>query len=213
MIQNTSTVVPFNRKTGNDLTSSMPNSPKLDQVATWIESIATNQDREAFKQLFCEFSPKIKSYAIKQGMIETSEELVQEVMVNIWRRAQQFDRSKAGGSTWIFAIARNARIDLLRKLNRVSNETQVETDYLWSLPGEDDPTATFQQAAITKQVRASLTSLPIEQREVLTKVYMEDKSHQSVANELNLPLGTVKSRVRLALQKLKVLFQEQDAKK
>jgi len=180
-----------------------------DTIASLIEAIAVHRDRTAFKNLYHDFGPKIKSYAVKQGMIETAEELVQEVMVNIWRRAQQFDRSKAGGSTWIFAITRNARIDLLRKLNRISNETQVETDYLWSLPGTDDPTTAFQQALTAKQIRQSLDTLPIEQRDVIAKVYLEDKSHQRVADELSLPLGTVKSRVRLALQKLKVIFQEQ----
>ncbi len=184
-------------------------SGKVDEVAPLIEAVSERRDRSAFRKIFDDFGPKIKAFAIKQGMLEHSEELVQEVMVNIWRRAQQFDRAKASGSTWIFAITRNARIDLLRKLNRINNETQVETDYLWSLPGNDDPTSSFQQALVAKQIRESLNGLPIEQRDVIAKVYLEDKSHQRVADELNLPLGTVKSRVRLALQKLKVVFQEE----
>lgn len=206
-----SVVVPINLKME---TTSLPPSDsanRVDHVAPLIEAVSTHRDRAAFKSIYTEFGPKIKAYAVKQGMVETAEELVQEVMVNIWRRAQQFDRSKAGGSTWIFAITRNARIDLLRKLNRISNETQVETDYLWSLPGTDDPTSAFQQALTAKQIRQSLDTLPIEQRDVIAKVYLEDKSHQRVADELSLPLGTVKSRVRLALQKLKVIFQEQMA--
>lgn len=185
------------------------NMGKVDGIAPLIEAVAANRDQSAFKELFALFAPKIKSYAIKQGMIETAEELVQEVMVNIWRRAGQYDSSKAAGSTWIFAIVRNARIDMLRKSNRFSAEIQVETDHLWSLPGTDDPTSSFQQALISKQLRSSLSTLPLEQRDIIAKVYLEDKSHQHVADELNLPLGTVKSRVRLALEKLRVIFQEE----
>jgi len=204
-----SVVVPITQKMEPTSLSQDGKGQKTDLVAPLIESVAKKRDRNAFRSIYQDFGPKIKSYAIKQGMIETAEELVQEVMVNIWRRAEQFDRCKAGGSTWIFAITRNARIDLLRKLNRTSHETQVETDYLWSLPGTDDPTSAFQQALTAKQIRQSLDTLPIEQRDVIAKVYLEDKSHQRVADELELPLGTVKSRVRLALQKLKVIFKEQ----
>lgn len=202
-------IVPITSKM--DTQTALPedsNASNTDKVAPLIEAVA-RQDRTAFKHLYTGFGPKIKSYAIKQGMIENSEELVQEVMVNIWRRARQFDRNKAGGSTWIFAITRNARIDLLRKLNRISGETQVETDYLWSFPGHDDPTSEFQQAITAKKIRESLNDIPQEQRDIIAKVYLEDKSHQRVADELDLPLGTVKSRVRLALQKLKVILQEE----
>ncbi len=183
-----------------------PNKP--DQLAPLIESIARYQDKTAFRNLFKEFGPKIKAYAIKQGMLEYAEELVQEVMVNIWRRARQFDTSKASASTWLFAITRNARIDMLRKLNRSSNEVHVENEFMLSLPGEGGPSQSYQLAVISKQLRNSLNSLPLEQRDVIAKVYLEDKSHQRVADELELPLGTVKSRVRLALQKLQVILQE-----
>jgi RNA polymerase sigma factor (sigma-70 family) len=201
-----SVIVPIKKNMKTNHLPSDEEVSKADHVAPLIEAVSRKRDRNAFKHIYNEFGPKIKSYAIKQGMLETAEELVQEVMVNIWRRARQFNRSKAGGSTWIFAITRNARIDLLRKLSRSSKETQVETDYLWSLPGTDDPTSSFQQALTARQIRQSLTTLPIEQRDVIAKVYLEDKSHQRVADELELPLGTVKSRVRLALQKLKVIF-------
>lgn len=178
------------------------------QLADLIHRIASTRDRRAFRELFDSYGPKIKAYAIKQGMLEYSDELVQEVMINIWRRAEQFDSSKANASTWIFAIARNARIDFLRKRGRMSAEVQVETDYLWDMPGVDDPVAEHRQQVAYEAVRASLSILPTEQRDVIAKVYLEDKSHQRVAEELNLPLGTVKSRVRLALQKLNAVLQE-----
>ena len=177
-------------------------------VAEWLAAIGDRQDRTAFRHLFEEFAPKIKAYAIKQGMLEHCEELVQEVMINIWRRAAQFDPGKASPSTWIFAIARNARIDYLRKLGRSSAEVHVETDYLWELPGGDEPAEPYTDARRSVQIRESLSKLPMEQRDVIAKVYLEDKSHQRVADELGLPLGTVKSRVRLALQKMNLMLQE-----
>ena len=181
---------------------------KPDHLAPLIEAVALRQDRAAFRALFKDFGPKIKAYAIKQGMLEYAEELVQEVMVNIWRRARQFDRSKASASTWLFAITRNARIDMLRKLQRTSQEIHVENEFLWSLPGEGEPSSAFQMAVHSKRLRESLNDLPTDQRDVIAKVYLEDKSHQRVADELELPLGTVKSRVRLALQKLQVILQD-----
>jgi len=194
-----------------DSTKSFPPAEeqhKPDHLATLIEAIAQRQDRAVFHTLLKDFGPKIKAYAIRQGMLEYAEELVQEVMVNIWRRAKQFDRTKASASTWLFAITRNARIDMLRKLNRSSQEVQVESEFLWSLPGEGEPSSAFQLEVHSKKLRESLNDLPTEQREVITKVYLEDKSHQRVAEELELPLGTVKSRVRLALQKLLVILQD-----
>ena len=179
-----------------------------DPAAETLKLIASNRDRVAFQKLFKEFAPKVKAYAIKQGMLQHADELVQEVMINIWRRAAQFDPAKAGATTWIFAIARNARIDYLRKLGRMSPEVSVDTDFLWELPGGDEPAGQYVMATMSSRVRESLAVLPVEQRDVIAKVYLEDKSHQRVAEELNLPLGTVKSRVRLALQKLNLVVQE-----
>lgn len=190
-------------------TEPMLRSAHEDPVASLLERIAQQGDRAAFHKLFQEYAPKIKAYAFKVGMHEASDELVQEVMINIWRRAKQFDPSRACSSTWIYAIARNARIDYLRKHGRQSVEVGVETDHLWSFAGQDDTPAEHALAQMSRQVRASLGTLPTDQRDVLAKVYLEDKSHQQVADELNLPLGTVKSRVRLALQKLNVVLQEE----
>lgn len=180
-----------------------------DHAARLLERIGQHSDRAAFQKLFQDYAPKIKAYAFKVGMHEAADELVQEVMINIWRRAQQFDSSRACSSTWIYAIARNARIDYLRKNGRQSVEISVETDHLWSFAGQDDTPEEHAQARMVRRVRDSLGILPTDQRDVLAKVYLEDKSHQQVADELNLPLGTVKSRVRLALQKLNVVLQEE----
>ncbi len=176
-----------------------------------LEQVGRDQDREAFRQLFEHFGPQIKYYALSNGMVSQAEELVQEVMISVWRRACLYDWRKAAASTWIFTIARNQRIDMLRKGQRLRAETQLETEDLWQIPGdnEEEPVTSLHRIMTERRVRESLSHLPEEQVTVLAKVYMEHKSHQMVADELGIPLGTVKSRVRLALNKLKVILRDQ----
>jgi len=176
-----------------------------------LEQVGRDQDREAFRQLFEHFGPQIKYYALSNGMVRQAEELVQEVMISVWRRACLYDWRKAAASTWIFTIARNQRIDMLRKGQRQRVETPLETEDLWQIPGdnEDEPVTSLHRIMTERRVRESLSHLPEEQVTVLAKVYMEQKSHQMVADELKIPLGTVKSRVRLALNKLKVILRDQ----
>lgn len=176
-----------------------------------LERVGRDQDREAFRQLFEHFGPQIKYYALSNGMVAQAEELVQEVMISVWRRACLYDWRKAAASTWIFTVARNQRIDMLRKGQRQRSETPLETEDLWQIPGdnEDEPVTSLHRIMTERRVRDSLKHLPEEQVTVLAKVYMEHKSHQMVADELDIPLGTVKSRVRLALSKLKIILRDQ----
>lgn len=183
-----------------------------DQWSQLLERVGASQDRQAFHQLFEHFGPQIKYYAIANGIAHQAEELVQEVMISIWRRASTYDWRKAAASTWIFTIARNQRIDMLRKIRRGSAEMALDTDDLWQIPGDDekDPMPSLHRIIAERRIRDSFEHLPQDQVTVLSKVYMEHKSHQAVAEELDIPLGTVKSRVRLALSKLKVILQDQD---
>ena len=176
-----------------------------------LDKVGKHQDRQAFQALFEHFGPQIKYYAIANGLAHQAEELVQEVFVSIWRRSSLYDWRKAAASTWIFTIARNQRVDLLRKQRRTSREMAMETEDLWQIPGEqeNEPVSSLHRLLSERRIRDSLKDLPEEQVTVIAKVYMEHKSHQMVADELNIPLGTVKSRVRLALKKLKVLLQDQ----
>ena len=176
-----------------------------------LERVGKHQDREAYRALFEHFAPQIKYYAIANGIASHAEELVQEVFVSIWRKSSLYDWRKAAASTWIFTIARNQRIDMLRKMQRTSAEVSVETEDLWQIPGENDeePVTALHRLVSERRIRESLKHLPEEQVTVIAKVYMEHKSHQAVADELNIPLGTVKSRVRLALNKLKVILQDE----
>ncbi|MGP4842877.1 sigma-70 family RNA polymerase sigma factor [Marinobacter sp. 1Y8] len=186
---------------------------KKDPWSQLLEKVGKSQDRQAYKALFEHFGPQIKYYAMANGLASHAEELVQEVFVSIWRRSCLYDWRKAAASTWIFTIARNQRIDILRKLKRTNAEITIDTEDLWQIPGENDnePVTSLHRLMAERRIRESLRHLPEEQVTVIAKVYMENKSHQTVANELNIPLGTVKSRVRLALGKLKVILQDQNA--
>lgn len=164
-------------------------------------AVARHRDRQAFAQLFRAFAPRIKAFLIRSGSdAGTAEEVMQEVMVTVWRRAETYDPSQAGASTWIFTIARNKRIDLIRREKRP--EVDPEDPALMPEPLEraDDRLETVQSA---RRLRHAMTSLPEEQREILRMAYFEDKPHSAIAEECGLPLGTVKSRLRLALARLR----------
>lgn len=190
-----------------------PAGGRKDPWSPLLEKVGRCQDKVAYRSLFEHFGPQIKYYAMANGLASHAEELVQEVFVSIWRRSCLYDWRKAAASTWIFTIARNQRIDMLRKMQRRRAEMTIETDELWQIPGshEDEPVTSLHRLISERRIRESLRHLPEEQVTVIAKVYMENKSHQRVASELNIPLGTVKSRVRLALNKLRVIMRDDKA--
>ncbi|MEX1057052.1 MAG: sigma-70 family RNA polymerase sigma factor [Natronospirillum sp.] len=178
-----------------------------DQWADCLELIAERKDRASFVRLFNHFAPQIKGYARSSGLTGFSDaladELVQETMTNLWRKAHLFDRRKASATTWVFTIARNLRVDLLRRHGK--HHTTLSSDDLWQEPHTDgDGTDWVEQSTLERKIRLGISQLPVDQRQVIGKVFLEDKSHQEAAEDLNLPLGTVKSRIRLALKKLRV---------
>jgi RNA polymerase sigma-70 factor, ECF subfamily len=179
------------------------------QLRDHVRAIAVNQDRAAFHALYRHYAPRLKSYCLRQGADrETAEELAQEAMVQVWRKAATYDADKASVSTWMFTIVRNKRIDLIRRERRPE------------LTAEDfevmvQPEVGVEQAAIAasdaEMVGLQLDLLPEEQKAVLMKAFYEDKSHSEIAAETGLPLGTVKSRIRLALTRLKILVADTQA--
>lgn len=176
--------------------------------ANLLGRVARDNDREAFRKLYEHFAPRIKAYAINQGFSQQAEVLVQEVMTNVWRNADKYTESLASVSTWIFTISRNQRIDLLRKMNRTKAEVAVETEDLWQIPTEEDTTVrSIQSGSSEKYIHEAIATLPEEQMIAVRKVYYEGKTHQEVAEELNIPLGTLKGRLRLSLKKLRVLLE------
>lgn len=166
-----------------------------------MAAIVSDKDRAAFAELFEFFAPRLKAYVMRIGADPSSaEELAQETMVTVWRKAATYEPAKAAVSTWIFTIARNRRIDQARRENRPAvDEHDLTGEVRWQESAFGDIQAAEEQAILAN----AIGSLPEEQAEVIRKAFYEDKSHAVVADELGLPLGTVKSRIRLALGHLK----------
>lgn len=164
--------------------------------------VGKNKNKDSFAALFEYFAPRIKSYLMKGGADEnTADELAQETMLSVWDKAKSYDPSKAAPSTWIFTIARNKRIDALRKAKAFN----IDLD---SLPVLEDEGATTpaQDMAHTEEaeyISKALENLPEEQAELIRKSFFDDMSHNEIAEETGIPLGTVKSRIRLALERLR----------
>lgn len=171
-----------------------------------VLAIADREDREAFTRLFRYFAPRLKAYAMKSGMaLQAAEEMTQETMIGVWRKARLYDPRRASVAAWIFAIARNKRIDLHRR------ERRPEVEAFAAEPAENAaPAADSAYDAIEDQrsIALALGQLPLEQASILQKAFFEDKSHSAISEELSLPLGTVKSRARLGLARMRALLAE-----
>ena len=168
-----------------------------------IISIAMSQDRDAYRNLFGRFAPKIKGFLIGRGCTNTeAEDITQDAMLKIWQNATQFNPTKAKASTWIYTIVRNLRIDYLRKQKRISRLKNEYTEEPNIAALQNEKIAQSQSAKI---VREAIEELPEDQLRVVRLSFYEDLSHSQIADALGLPLGTVKSRLRLALEKLKSL--------
>lgn len=178
-----------------------------DEWSVLLEKVATQRCQAAFSELFKHFAPLIKGFCVSNisGInTDNSDELVQEVLLKVWRKAESFDAKKSSASTWIFTVMRNTRIDYLRKHSKHSTNVVdgLEADDVWDESLDHQPFVYLQQSRDTRLAREQLKTLPIEQADCLRKVYLEGKSHSEISQELELPLGTVKSRVRLGLKKL-----------
>ena len=159
----------------------------------------------AFAKLFKHFAPLIKAFALNGSALAAAhaEELVQEVMIKVWQKASGYNPQKAAASTWIYTIARNCRTDMYRRLQKF--DTPVSADDIWPEVESEELFVAVQQKRDAVRIKEMLEQLPHEQSQILVKVYMEGKSHSEVAEALDLPLGTVKSRVRLAMKKLQLI--------
>ena len=179
-----------------------------DPWAPSIRSVAQSSDRQAFQRLYAHFAPLIKAFLAK-GMRarmdrSVAEEMTQEVMLKVWKKAGSFNGSKASVNTWIFTIARNTRIDFIRRSQRADRTIEIED--IWHEADSPEPLVEMQQRRLEVIVRQALDTLPVEQALVLEKAFVESLSHNEIAEALGLPLGTVKSRIRLALSKLQILI-------
>ncbi|MCW5729544.1 MAG: sigma-70 family RNA polymerase sigma factor [Alphaproteobacteria bacterium] len=170
-------------------------------MAELVRAIAASGDREAFALLFGHFAPRLKGYMMRLGSApEEAEELAQEAMIQLWRRAATFDPAQSSLATWLFTIARNRRIDLKRR-SRPADLDPSDPMLLPEAPIAADSAYEAMQAE--ERVRAAMAELPAEQKEMLELAFYREMSHGEIAAERGLPLGTVKSRIRLALARLK----------
>lgn len=175
-------------------------------AADWLEAIAQHGDQAAFVELFRYYAPRIKTYLRRLGVDDAAaEELAQEAMLQIWRKAALFDRRRAAASTWIFAIARNLRIDRLRQEKRPEIDLDDPMLAVYpELPADEQ----LAIGASHRRLHSVLKTLPTEQAAVVALSFFEDVPHSEIALRLGLPLGTVKSRLRLAMQRIRGLLED-----
>lgn len=190
-----------------------PDNGSASDSAKWaslISEIATGQDREAFAALFAFFAPRIKAFMQRSGTSEASaEELAQETMLAVWRKASLFDPASAGAAAWIFTIARNLRIDAHRRERRGGMiETTDDVEIEFQIDDSPQPDSLTAAALSAERVRSALTKLSDEQMRVIELSFFEEKVHADIAKLLDIPLGTVKSRLRLAMNRLRNLLGE-----
>ena len=192
---------PFN---GHNHSPAIIDGNRTDEWSECIALIAQKQDRAAFTRLFHHFAPLMKAFALSGSALSANhaDELVQDVMLKVWQKAAAYNPEKASASTWIYTIARNCRTDFYRRLKKFDTPLSAE-DVLYSQESEEAFMLLHQKRS-RDRIRALIKELPGEQAQILAQVYMEGKSHSEVAAALDIPLGTVKSRVRLALQKLQI---------
>ena len=175
-------------------------------------AIGQHQDEAAFADVYSYYGGRVKSFLMGKGMAEQiAEELTQEIMLTIWRRAESYDPKKAAASTWIFTIARNRRIDYLRGNSRI--EVELDDEMLDIETTDEDTQAKYvSDAQAAEQLKQALATLPQEQRQVMHLSYFRGQSHGAIAAWLDLPIGTVKSRIRLAMQAVRAQLQDESEK-
>lgn len=181
--------------------ASMSSSAQQD-AQPWVAemlAVAEAQDKVAFAALFRHFAPKVKAFLMKSGADHAlAEECMQDVMATLWHKAHLFDPTRASVATWIFTIARNRKIDLMRKYARPEPE-----DLPWGPEDEPDQAERLVLQQESARLAAAIRALPEKQRALIEQAYFSDLSHGEIAAQTGLPLGTIKSRIRLALERLR----------
>ena len=167
--------------------------------AAKMAAIAQDQDQSAFADIFRHFAPRVKAFLIKSGADPSlAEECMQDVMATLWRKSHMYDPARASVATWIFTIARNRKIDLLRRYSRPEPE-----ELPWGPEQPPDQADVMGLQQDTARLAEALAALPEKQRELIKHAYFGDLTHSEIAIETGLPLGTIKSRIRLALDRLR----------
>lgn len=192
----------------SDMADDEPDERDRARFDRLIVAIATRRDREAFAELFGYFAPRIKTFMLRSGAsAQVAEDVAQEALLTVWRKADLYDATAAGAATWIFAIVRNLRIDAHRRERGWRGGAEdVEAEFRIDEAPLPDQQAVAKQAQV--RVRAALERLSREQVRVVELSFFDEKAHAEIARELDLPLGTVKSRLRLAMARLRELLRD-----
>ncbi|MGK9053236.1 sigma-70 family RNA polymerase sigma factor [Neorhizobium sp. CSC1952] len=181
------------------------NSEDKDRFAGLVKRVADERDQMAFAMLFDHFAPRLKSWLVRRSMTpDEAEELVQEVMTVLWHRAHLYDPARSSLSTWLFRIARNRRIDAERRA-RHRREAHEPSFFATEAPGAD---ALVESEERDARVRDALAQIPDEQMELVRAAFFLGQTHSEIASSRGLPLGTVKSRIRLAFERLRRALEE-----
>ena len=176
-----------------------------DELGLCLELIGKNQDKLAFNTIFRHFAPRLKSFLVKAGSTDSqAEEVIQEVMIAVWTKSSTYDSDKSSVSTWIYTIARNKRIDKIRKEKR---HYLSESDEGLEIPVNSTQEKEIFAAQVSNSLKKYMLNLPEEQSKLLKLSYFYNKTHADISEELKIPLGTVKSRIRLALTKMRHLVE------
>ena len=168
----------------------------------WVDlvmRVRDHGDRAAFATLFRHYAPRVKGFLMKSGASAAlAEECAQDVMAALWQKAHLYDPARASVATWVFTIARNRRIDALRRARRPEPE-----DLSWGPEAEPDQADVFEMQRESARLGDAVARLPDKQRVLIERAFWGDLSHSEIAAETGLPLGTIKSRIRLALERLR----------
>ncbi len=192
--------------TGKNLDGARPSS-HWDNL---LVRVGRDRDKDAFAELFSHFAPRIKSFLLKLGTdMSLAEEIAQEAMIIVWRRSETYNPSQSGAGTWIFTVARNKRIDRLRRENRPMPDF---TDPAFSKDTPETGEIVVLRQQEDEKIRHALKNLSEEQAKMIFSAYYEEKSHREISDESGVPLGTVKSRIRLALNRLRAHLDEGEGK-
>ncbi|WP_179378485.1 sigma-70 family RNA polymerase sigma factor [Jannaschia marina] len=167
--------------------------------ARLLVAVGRERDTAAFEALFRQYAPRVKAYLMRTGLnASLAEDCMQDVMVTLWRKAHLYDPTRAGVSTWLFTIARNRKIDLIRRAGRPEPE-----DLPWGPEPEPDQADVLALAQETDRLAEAIADLPEKQKDLVERAYFGEATHSEIAAATGLPLGTIKSRIRLAIERLR----------
>ncbi|MGB3407388.1 MAG: sigma-70 family RNA polymerase sigma factor [Jannaschia sp.] len=162
-------------------------------------AVGSERDRAAFAELFRQYGPRVKGFLMRTGLTPAmAEDCMQDVMVSLWRKAHLYDPTRATVSTWLFTIARNRKIDLIRKTRRPEPE-----ELPWGPQAEPEQADVIALKQDSQRLAEAVATLPPKQRDLIERAFFGDLTHSEIATQTGLPLGTIKSRIRLAIDRLR----------